>query len=224
MIDFLCNYVMIDIVSLMWEGEGMKRYPNINKYFNRTPRGYIWFLMIFHIVSGTLFFIGCSSMPEFTLDIRIVYLVYLVVVAVVLFYLYIRIVTLKKARLGKHLTKYYGLKGKALEQQIGAIELEVGHPIYADISSSRKYNAFYITDNWLVGTDGVNLLRANVCKREDIVKIETGVMVRIRKGTSYFYHILEVTDKNNYTYNFWLRSQKNLDMAYDFLSKLQKEE
>lgn len=202
----------------------MKRYPNINKYFNRTPRGYVWFLMIFHIVSGTLFFIGCSSMPEFTLDIRIVYLVYLVVVALVLFYLYIRIVTLKKARLGKHLTKYYGLKGKSLEQQIEAIEREVSRPIYADISNSRKYNAFYITENWLLGTDGVNLLRANVCKREDIVKVDTGVMVRIRKGTSYFYYILEVTDKNNYTYNFWLRSQKNLEMAYHFLSEIQKEE
>lgn len=201
----------------------MKKYPNINKYFNRTPKGYMLFLLIFHIVSGGIIYIGCCSLPEFFPVIRIGYLVYLVLIAQVIYYFYLRIVTLKKVRMGKHLTKYYGLERDALERQLDAIDKEMGHPIYADISKSRKYNAFFITENWLVGTDGVNLLRANVCKRQDIVKIDTGVMIRIRKGTSYTYHILVVTDKNDYTYNFWLRSRKNLDMAYDFLCRVQRE-
>lgn len=217
----MINIVIFEIFHER-EGKIMRKYPNINKYFNRTPKGYMLFLLIFHIVSGGLIFIGCCSLPEFFLLIRIVYLVYLIVIAFIIYYLYLRIVNLKNVKVGNHLMKYYGLEGKALERQIDAIDKEMVHPIYADICSNRKYNAFFITENWLVGTDGVNLLRANVCKRQDIIKVDTGVMVRIRKGTSYTYHILVVTDKNNYTYNFWLRSQKNLDMAYDFLRKEQK--
>lgn len=67
----------------------------------------------------------------------------------------------------------------------------------------------------------MNLLRANACKREDIVNIDTGVMVKYRKGTSYCYYILMVTDRNNYTYKFWLRSEENLEIACEKLKNLQ---
>lgn len=196
----------------------MKKYPNINKYFNRTPKGYLIFLMILHILSGGAIFVRLLPEPEIGWGIKIGYLAYLVVVALVIYHFYRNVVTLANARLGKHLKKYYGLDGEALVAQLDAIEAEVAKPIYADVSPNRKYNAFFITDNWLVGTDGVNLLRLNACKREDIIKADTGAMVKLRKGTSYVYHILMVTDKNNYTYKFWLRSQENLEMAYEKLS------
>lgn len=199
----------------------MKKYPNINKYFNRTPRGYLIFLMILHILSGGGIFLWLLTVSEIGWGIKIGYLVYVVLIALVIHHFYMNVVTLANARLGKHLTKYCGLEGDTLVAQIDAIEAEVGKPVYADVSNNHKYNAFFITDNWLVGTDGVNLLRANVCKRVDIVKVDTGVMVKIRKGKSYFYHILMVTDKNNYTYKFWLRSQKNLQMAYEKLKHIQ---
>ena len=200
----------------------MKKYPNINKYFNRTPRGYLIFLMILHILAGGGILFWLFTMPEISWVIKIIYLAYVILVALVICRFYLNIVTLVNARLGKHLTKYHGLEGEALVSQIDAIEDEIEKPVYADVSSKCKYNAFFITDNWLVGTDGVNLLRVNACKREDIVNIDTGVMVKIRKGKSYFYHILKVTDKNDYTYQFWLRSQKNLDLAYEKLMKLQE--
>ena len=199
----------------------MKKYPNINKYLNRTPRGYLIFLMVLHLLSGGGIFLGLLTSSDIGWGIRIGYLMYVVLVAFVIYHFYQDVVTLAKARLGRHLMRYYGLTGDALVAQIDAIESEVGKPVYADVSINQKYNAFFITDHWLVGTDGVNLLRANACKREDIVKIDTGVMVRLRKGTSYFYHILMVTDKNNYTYKFWLRSQRNLEMAYEKLKNLQ---
>ena len=106
--------------------------------------------------------------------------------------------------------------------QLDTIEAEVENPVYADVSKKHKYNAFFITEHWLVGTDGVNLLRANACKREDIVKFDMGTMVKIRKGTSYVYYILMVTDRNNYTYKFWLRSQEHLEMAYEKLKNLMR--
>ena len=199
----------------------MKKYPYINKYLNRTPRGYLIFLLVLHLLIGGCIFRGLLTASDIGWGIRIGYLLYVVLVAFVIYRFYENVATLANARMGRHLTRYYGLTGETLVAQIDAIEAEVAKPVYADVSSRQKYNAFFITEHWLVGTDGVNLLRANACKREDIVKIDTGVMVKVRKGTSYFYHILMVTDKNNYTYKFWLRSQENLEAAYEKLKNLQ---
>lgn len=193
----------------------MKKYPNINQYFNRTPKGYLIFLLLLHLLSGGAIFVWLLPVPELGWGVKLVYLAYVVCVALIIYHFYRNVVTLAKARLGKHLRKYYGLEKEALAAQLDEIEAEVGNPVYADVSDRRKYNAFFITRHWLVGTDGVNLLRANACKREDIVKVDMGVMVKFRKGTSYFYHILMVTDKNDYTYKFWLRSPEKLEMAYN---------
>ncbi len=202
----------------------MKKYPNINQYFNKTPKGYLILLLALHLlISGAIlgWLIPVSGLGW---GADIVYLAYMVCVALVILHFYRNVVTLARARLGRHLKKYYGLENEALEAQLDEIEAEMGAPVYADVSGRRRYNAFFITRHWLVGTDGVNLLRANACKREDIVKVDMGVMVKFRKGTSYFYHILMVTDKNNYTYKFWLRSQKNLELAYEKLKNIQRAE
>lgn len=202
------------------KGAGMKKYPNINKYFNRTPRGYLISLMILHILIGGWIFVWLLTIPGGWI-IKLLYLAYLVVIAYVIYHFYRNVATLANARLGKHLTKYYGLEGDALVAQLDAIEAEVGNPIYADVSNRRKYNAFFITENWLVGTDGVNLLRVNVCKREDIVSVDTGYMATVGHGRTYYY-ILLVLDKNNYTYKFWLRSPENVEKAYEKLSNIQE--
>ena len=193
----------------------MKKYPNINKYFNRTPKGYLIFLMVLHILCGGAIFVWILPVPELGWGVKAGYLAYVILVALIIYHFYRSVVGLANARLGKHLKKYYGLEKEALAAQLDEIEAEVGNPVYADASNKRKYNAFFVTEHWLVGTDGVNLLRANACKREDIVKVDMGVMVKIRKGTSYSYHILMVTDRNNYTYKFWLRSPEYTEMAYN---------
>lgn len=197
----------------------MKKYPNINKYFNRTPKGYLIALLIFHILSGGAIFL-CMPVSEVGWGYKLGYLGYVILVALLIFHFYRNVVTLAKARMGKHLKQYYGLEKEALVAEIDAIEEEVGRPIYADVSDKHKYNAFFITDHWIVGTDGVNLLRANACKREDIVRYDMGSMQKIRKGAAYVYYILLITDKNNYTYKFWLRSGEKLEEAYAKLNSL----
>ncbi len=199
----------------------MNQNPNINKYFNRTPKGFLIALMVFYggigvlLAIGSLFGAGSGFFER--IGSFIMALIWTVVVTGVVFFFYMRLVTLEKVRLGKHLNKYYGLEGDALKEQIAKIDAEVGKPLYADAADKKRYNAFFVTENWLVGTDGIMLMRANACKRADITKIEPAVLTRYRKGITYYYYILQVTDKNNYTYQFWLRSQENVDMAYSFL-------
>jgi len=202
----------------------MKKYPNINKYLNRTPRGYLLFLLIGHIFVWGGLFLWFLQEPELRIIDKLLFLAFVVGTTLIPYSFYRNQVTLKKARLGKHLRRYYHLKGDELVAQIDAIEEEVGRPLYADVSRSKKYNAFFITENWLVGTDGTMLMRANACKKADIVQFDMGVEVKIRKGTSYIYHTLVVTDKNQYTYRFWLRSEENLATAYNQLVDMQKEE
>lgn len=195
----------------------MKKYPNINKYFNRTPKGFILFFLILYVISGIASLALSIFSPEIPLVDKLISLVWTIVIVGIFYYFYICQVSLTKARMGKHLKKYYGLEGDALVAAIDSIESELNKPLYADASNKRKYNAFFVTENWLVGTDGVMLMRANACKRADIQKIEKNVLTRRRKGITYYYYILQVTDKNNYVYQFYLRSQENVDMAYDFL-------
>lgn len=195
----------------------MKKNPNINKYYNRTPKGFALFFLILYMISGIASLVICILTPGIPIGTIIGTLVWSVVLVGLLYYLYIGQVTLVRARMGKHLTKYHGLVGDALVATIDSIDKEIGRPVYADASNKRKYNAFFVTENWLVGTDGVMLLRANACKRADIKSIEKTIYERHRKGVTMYYHILLVTDKNDYKYEFFLRNEQNLDMAYDFL-------
>ena len=181
-------------------------------------------LLIGHIFVWGGLFLWFLQEPELRIIDKLLFLAFVVGTTLIPYSFYRNQVTLKKARLGKHLRRYYHLKGDELVAQIDAIEEEVGRPLYADVSRSKKYNAFFITENWLVGTDGVMLMRVNACKKADIVAIDMGIEVKIRKGTSYVYHTLVVTDKNQYTYRFWLRSEGNLDTAYNQLVDMQKEE
>ena len=64
-------------------------------------------------------------------------------------------------------------------------------------------------------------VRPNACKRSDIKSIDPEIYTRNRKGITYYYYILKVVDKNDYTYEFWLRSEDNVAMAYEFLTKEQ---
>lgn len=195
----------------------MNRYQNINKYFNRTPKGFALFFMVFYVITGGLSLVISFTTPDISIFTKIFSLAWTIVLIGLLFYLYNSQVMLAKARMGKHLKKYYGLEGDVLVETLDSIENEISKPLYADASNKRRYNAFFVTENWLVGTDGTMLLRANACKRADIISIEKAIYERRRKGITTYYHILLIMDKNGYTYEFFLRSEANLDMAYDFL-------
>lgn len=199
----------------------MKKYPNFTKYFNRTPRGWAIFVIVFYLIS----FLG-SIMTIFTqglgagLGSLLYSLVWTIVVVGFFAYIYYTQMTLEKARIGKHLTKYYGLEGEALTKTFEEIENGLEKPRYSDAMNKRRYNSFFVTENWAVGTEGVMLLRANAVKLSDIKTIEKNILTRRKKGITTYYHILQITDKNDYVHQFYLRSQENLDMAYDFLMNL----
>ena len=198
---------------------GSKKYPNINKYFNRLGKGFVLALTVFYGFVGVLLILGCLFGTEVEFGMLLGSIIWTVAIVAVSFMFYLRQVNLEKARLGKHLKKYYGLEGEALTNQIAKIDAEVGRPVYADASKKKKRNAFFVTENWLVGMDGFYLVRANACKREDIQSVKPLVVEMTRKGMTYYYYILQVEDKNDYTYNFWLRNEDNMIAAHEFLTK-----
>lgn len=201
---------------------GSKKYPNINKYFNRLGKGFVLALTLFYGSFGVLLIVGCLLGTEVEFGMLISSIIWTVAITAVCFMFYLRQVNLEKARLGKHLKKYYGLEGDALTDQIAKIDAEVGRPVYSDASKKKRYNAFFVTENWLVGTDGFYLLRANACKREDIKSMKPLVVEMTRKGMTTYYYVLQVDDKNGYTYNFWLRNEDNMIAAHEFLTKEQE--
>lgn len=197
---------------------GSKKYPNINKYFNRLGKGFVLVLMCFYGFTGICGALGCIT-AGFGFAAAAISLIWAFAIVAVCFMFYLRQVNLEKARLGKHLKKYYGLEGDALVRQLEMIDAEVGRPVYADASKKKKRNAFFVTENWLVGTDGVYLARVNACKRSDIVSVDPYILEMTRKGMTTYYYMLKVADKNLHTYEFWLRGEDNMMMAHEFLTK-----
>ena len=54
------------------------------------------------------------------------------------YWLYLGQVTFARAKMGKHLNKYYGLEGDALQRQIDAIEAEGGKVVAALVLVDRQ--------------------------------------------------------------------------------------
>lgn len=193
----------------------MNKYPNITKYFNRTPRGWAMF--------GLIFYAGCTalgvilSLAQFQLFAVIGSLVWSLVICGLMFKIWYDQTTLKGARIGKHLKKYYGLEGDALEHAFEQMNEELAHPKYADATNKKKSNAFYVTENWLLGTDGIMLMRANACKVSDIKSVEPAVQTVRQKGITHYYYILKVINKSGFEHYFWLRSEENVKLAYDYI-------
>ncbi len=50
-----------------------------------------------------------------------------------------------------------------------------------------------------------------------IYKLAFLVLVEETLRTGYMKYSQQVKDTHNYVYEFWLRSQENLDMAYNFM-------
>ena len=192
----------------------MKKYSTLNKYFNRTPRGFLFVFFLFNAIPTAINIIGAIISFD---PILLVGTAVSVVFTAFVFYLYYNQLTLKKARLGKHLKKHYNLEGEQLVAALDSIENEINAPLYSDATNKRKFNAFFVTQNWLVGTDGIMLLRANACRRDNIKSIETNYLVRSKNGFTMYYYVLQVTENDGYVHRFYLRSEENRDMAYDFL-------
>lgn len=208
----------------------MKPYPNITKYFNTVPRTYllvatIWFGIVFagsvlvaivSIASGD----GMSLGSDFGIGFILYSLIHCAVVFLIFFYLYSCQYTLVRARVGKHLAKTYGYDKGQLENIFAQINQEIVNPRYGDAMRKKKYCSFFITQNWIIGTDGVMVYRANAVHLSNVRNVAKNVLTRYRKGITYYYHVLEITDVKNHVYRFYLRDEQYRDQAYDFLVNL----
>ena len=196
------------------------KYPNFNKYFNRTPKiTALIFLIFFGITNVISIIYGLFSVVTSGLSIVsfITSALYSVVVIALFAWLYIVQSDMKNARIGKKIKKNFanGDSERAV-QMVEQIESELSEPVYSDVAKKKKNCNFIVTKNWVVGSDGRNFFRANAVRLDSIKEAEkTIVTVRNRRSwvETHFYE-LEIKDNNNVTYHFQLRNEESMEDAY----------
>ncbi len=198
----------------------MKKYDRINSYFNSTPKlllkiAIIWFgaMTLLAVVLGI-------TSPDISIWTLLGSLLYGGAVCGIFVYLHTCQDTLVNARIGKHMKKVYGMSKEEIEVALDQINTEMNNARYSDVMPKKKYCSFFITENWMIGTDGIMLLRANAVKLCNVTNIQKNYLVRRNKGGTYYYFVIEVTDVKNHVYRFYLRSEENRDRAYNFLMSL----
>ena len=205
----------------------MKKYQNFTKYFNTVPRTYALILMIFYGISLILciavFFVDLGIPGGVELMMKVTSLAWAVIVEGFFVNLYVVQSTLKRARIGKQLKKNYGLTGEALDAALAEINTELENPLYADATKKKKFNSFFVTKNWIVGTEGIMLLRANAVKLADIQTVEKNYYTRTKRGFTLYYYVVQLTTKSGRVHRFYLRSEENVDMACEFLLNVLRE-
>lgn len=195
-------------------------YPNFNQYFNYSPKGLvkgclIFFgaVNIFSIIYGVVLLIG----SEMSITNFVISTIYSLVVIAVFAWLYKMQFDMKKVRIGKKIKKNFA-NGDAerAAQIVDEIESELAAPVYSDVSNNKKNRNFIVTKNWVVGSDGRNLFRANAVRLDSIKEAEkTHVTVRNRRsGAVAHYYELEIKDNNNVTYHFQLKDEDSMMDAY----------
>lgn len=195
-------------------------YPNFNQYFNKTPKTTALVCLIFFGTTNVISIIyGLFSVITSKLSFMnfITSALYSVVLIAVLAWLYMVQFNMKNARIGKQIKKNFA-NGDAerAAQLIDEIESELAAPVYSDVANKKKNRNFVVTKNWVIGSDGRNLFRANAVRLDSIKEAEkTLVTVRNRRsGAEAHYYELEVKDNNNVTYHFQLRNEESMEDAY----------
>ncbi len=186
----------------------MKKYPTLNSYFNATPK--LWFMILF-------VFYCVTTILGLLIDFSIFGLISGVITVAIMYGLYLFQDMYEFLRVGKHLKKYHGFEGDGLVAAFNKMEQEAAKPVYKDIPKQKSFS-FMVTENWIIGADGVMLLRMNACKRSDVTSME----VRTMSNSKQTFYILQIKDKNNYTYQFALSSPESAQLAYDFLKSVQE--
>ena len=187
---------------------GTKKYPTLNSYFNNTPKLWFKILFVFYCVTTVL---------GLLIDFSLIGLISGVITVALMYGLCLFQDMYEYLRVGKHLKKYHNLEGDALVAAFNTMEQEANRPLYKDIPKQKSFS-FMVTENWIIGSDGVMLLRMNACKRSDVTSVEMKTM----SNSKQTFYILQVKDKNNYTYQFALISPENVQLAYDFLKSTQE--
>lgn len=185
-----------------------KKYPTLNSYFNATPK--LWFIILF-------VFYCITTVLGLLVDFSFGGLIAGVLTIAVMYGLYLFQDMYEHLRIGKHLKKYHGYEGDGLVAAFDKMEQEANRPLYKDIPKQKSFS-FMVTENWIIGADGVMLLRMNACKRSDVVSIE----IKTMSNSKQTFYVLQIKDKHNYTYRFALSSPESAQLAYDFLRNVQE--
>lgn len=192
------------------------KYPNFNKYFNRSPKFAALIGLIFFGITNVISIIYSVTLSMPFMDF-ISSALYSVVVIALFAWLYIVQFDMKNARIGKKIKKNFANgDSERAAQMVEQIESELSEPEYSDVSKKKKKCNFIVTKNWVVGSDGRNLYRANAVRLDSIKEAEkTNVTVRNRRsGAEAHYYELEIKDNNNVTYHFQLRDEDSMQDAY----------
>lgn len=199
----------------------MKKYKNINWYFNTIPRGWALFGAIwFGLCALGSLVLGIVNMDTFGAPMIIGSVLYSGLVSGFFVYVYSTQFTLVKARVGKNLKKLYGMTDEELEAAFTQIDNEMSNPRYASAYPKKKYASFFVTANWMIGSDGVMMYRANAVKLCNIRLIEKNYLVRNSKAGAVYFFVIQITDIKNHVYRFYLRDEEERDRAYNFLMSL----
>lgn len=186
----------------------MKKRPTLNSCFNGTPK--LWFMILF-------VFYCVTTVLGLLIDFSIMGLISGALTVAVMYGLYLFQDMYEFLRVGKHLKQYHGYEGDGLTAAFDKMEQEATRPLYKDVPKQKSFS-FMITENWIIGADGVMLLRMNACKRSDVVSTELKTM----SNSKQTFYVLQIKDKNNYTYQFALSTPESAQLAYDFLKNVQE--
>ncbi len=220
------------------EAEYMKKYNNFSKYFNTNPR--LWIIIlgivgeIFVVISTVILIyaginrVGDSDGNKSAISIvYIVGIIWCIAASISTFNSfkkkYLAQVTLVNARIGKELER----RGYNVVQSLDEMEAELDAPLLAQIHSgvNRGFN-FFITENWIIGTDDLIGMRANAIRISDIASVDLNEIstYHVRQGggmyiTEKHYFRVKLMDKNNRIYCFSVLNEKCQREAYNWITK-----
>ncbi len=216
----------------------MKKYNNFSKYFNTNPR--LWFIILGVVVelcvvlsSVVVIYAVINGLGDASDNKMAIIMVCIIGIAwclgmtIATFKSVRRLcfdqVTLVNARIGKELER----RGYNVVHSLDEMEIELNTPILAQVHSgfNRSFN-FFITENWIIGTDDLIAMRANAIRISDIASVDLNEIstYHVRQGggmhvTEKHYFRVKLIDKDNRIYCFSVLNDECQREAYDCITK-----
>ena len=176
----------------------MKKYPNITEHFNTVPRTFLFVWMVFHIIWTVFFQVRTFLVGKMLMEIWIGSLIGHIVIFGLLFYLYYNQFALERTRIAKQLRRRWGLSKEEVVEALCQIDEELSHPRYMDVTEREKCYSFFVTKNWVVGTEGNVALRVNAVNISNIKSVAMEEEFAYLNSAPKAYRTLYVTDKKGY--------------------------
>lgn len=195
----------------------MKKYLNITKHFNTVPRTFLLVWIIIHILWTVFFQVRTFLVGKMLMEIWIGFLIGHIVIFGFLFYLYYSQFALERTRIAKQLRRRWGFSKEEVVEALNQINEELEYPRYSDVTERQKCYSFFVTDNWVIGTEGNVALRVNAVNISNIKSVAKEEEFVFSNNGPKAYHTLFVMDKKGYIHEFFQRDVECMNKAYNFL-------